>query len=217
MTIQINELTQSQKEAMSKYVKKWCEIVLADTPKDFYNDDNLNLIKEAVKEIYKISNNKIDEENILIVESPLIAPFVAAAHQIGKIGKPNKKVKFNKENTRLINIDAVEEYLNGFKNPMEIIRRSSKYSDCLDWGIGNGDFCAFIDFFQQETNLKLKEFELHKPYKLLSELTHMRITLDNLCVVSLRPTHIPSKNSGEHMVADKGVMSWSNKTLVKVL
>lgn len=211
----LEKLTPEQEAKFPAYVKKWATIGNSIVDDALYTDEIIGLIKDAVVAMYKESGKNIKPENVLISSSPIMSPFIAAAHVVGKKGKPKKPVK-----SKLPNMGAVEDYLNTFTNPREIINNSDKFPQLRYWCSIDAGFRAYVDFFMNETDLgknELKKFEdINK--KMANEITHLcydMLISENFCVVSKKPIYQDLDMSGDYPVAKKGLIKWADGTQVQ--
>lgn len=204
----LEKLTKEQTEAMAKYRDKWMKIVTSSTSEEFYSDFVNEKIKDAVTGMYAAAKKKIKREEIIITTSPIMACFVASAHACGKKGTPKTPIKWAGNNKKITGMNAVENFLNGYENPKEIVNNSSKFSNLIYWGIPDSGFCGFIDFFRNETDIKV-DYSNMDHLNVITELTHLIIISEKFCVVSMRPKIF--RNNGGAAIADgKPYIVWND-------
>ena len=211
----LESLTKEQEDKFPYYVEKWVRIGNSLVTEDFYTDDIVNSIKVAVQKMYKIAGEKIELENVLISPSPSMSPFMAAAHVHGKKGTPTKKMK-----CKIPNMESVEAFVNSFANPKEIVQKAGAYCELRYWGALDAGFCAFVDFFNTETELGNTALV---PHKETIEVMHNEITClcydlliaDGLCVVSKKPIYQDFDMSEGYPVAKSGKIKWADGTVIE--
>lgn len=211
----LEELTEYQQSKLADYVKNGAKIGNSVVPSEVYTDEVIESIKIAVQKMYKAANHSIKKEDILISPSVIMSPFIAAAHMVGKVGTPGKPVK-----SKLENMKAVEDFLNGFENPKAIIKKSEQFLKVRFWGSLNIGFWSFISFFMNETSLGKNELLKFKEindimFNEICHLTYDLIIAEDLCVVSKKPIYQDIDNSGEYPVTCGGKIVWSDGTVIK--
>jgi hypothetical protein len=211
----LDKLTPEQEAKFPEYVKKWATIGNSVAPDELYSEQILDDIKNAVVKMYTVANKKINKKNILVSSSPIMSPFIASAHKYGKSGTPKKRVT-----CKLPNMLAVENFVNGFYNPEEIIKNSNSFCSLRYWCSLDAGLRAYVDFFQNETTLgknELKKFE--SVISVVSnEITHLTYDLlidDGLCVFSKKPVFQTLDTSGDYPTAKGGIIRWGDGTEIK--
>lgn len=203
----LDKLTPQQEAKIPEYFEKWLAIATAETPTEFYDAEALEAIKDAVVGAYDAAEKEITRDKIFIVDSPIMAMFVASAHVCGKPGKPEKPVKW-KGDSKLTGMEAVENYLNGFENPTTVIKQSSKFTNIIYWGMPIAGYYGYLDFFKRETDIKV-DFKNSEYGERLTILTHMLLISDGFCVVSKRPCVLRT-NRGSAIADGSPYMAWGD-------
>lgn len=212
----IESLTPEQEATFPYYVKKWVEIGNSVIPNsdEFYTRGVVEDIKDAIVCMYETVGEKIDRENILESTSPIMSPFVMAAHMVKQIGKPKTLYECT-----LPNSQSVEDYVNQFANQQEIIQKANECVQLRMWGSTEAGLRAYIDFFQNET--ELGETVL-KPYSesifainnIITPLTYDLLLGDNVAVWSRKQVFQTFDTSGEYPVAVSGDIKWCDGTII---
>lgn len=210
----IEQLTQEQIDTFPFYVKKWVTIANSVVPEGLYTPEIVDRIKDAIQLMYKAANLTIDRDNIIMSTSPTMSPFIFAARRVGVPGTPKKRATY-----KLDGLQVVEDFVNGFENPLEIVKEASDAASLRRWGALNADFRAFVDFFATETELGTTVLV---PFKELNACLEAEITTltydlligDNLCVFSQKPVYQDFDNSGDYPKAVSGDIRWSDGTCI---
>ena len=205
----LEKLTEKQTAAMPFYKDKWLNIATSSAAPEFYDDFIINKIKNAIIACYKKAKYAIKEENIILSTSPIMSMFVASAKHYGKVGNPIKPIKWNdKKNKNIVGMKVVENFLNTYSNPHEIVNKSAKYKNSIYWGMSDAGYCGFLDFFRNETDIKV-DWENADFMNVLTEFTHFVIFEKDFCVVSMRPSVLRT-NKGTAIKDGKPYILWSD-------
>jgi hypothetical protein len=189
----LESLSEQQVQAIPKYRDKWMEIATASVPPEFYDDFICNRVKDAIVGMYAAAKKTISKDNIIFSDSPVMALFMASARTYGKAGTPKKPVKWAGKTDKIKGMEAVENYLNTFSNPRDIIKNSHKFKESIYWGMSDAGFCGFVEFFQKETNIPV-DYSGMTHINAITEFTHFILVLEDFCVVAKRPTFFIHKD-----------------------
>lgn len=164
----ITELTQEQKDAMPRYVKKWIDIGTATNRLSY--DETVDIIHNVQEKLLKTKKTPV-----VIVNNPIEAWI--ACNYVKEGAKPNELLK------------KVDEYFENKKNGKKNIQLESFSMPYL-----NGSFDAavfsFYDYFRAEVGIDYKE--VNENYDIWQSTSKIGLIFpfDDVVIVSQKPTTI---------------------------
>lgn len=206
--VKIESLTPEQEARMPFYRDKWLSNAIAEVPPELYLDESVKKeLTDTLHYMYKVSGHTL--KTVLFAPSPIMAMFMASAHEVGKVGTPKKKASFKHDQApKIVGMKAVEDYLNGFSNPKEIIKNAGKFSSQIYWGASDSGFNGYVEFFIKECGLEL-DMDKVNALNTVSRLTHLLLICDGFAVVAYRPSTLRT-NNGTAIADGKPYMIWQD-------